>query len=134
MDVIDLAVLERTRSLAGGLNGCRVLSFTPFDPSTKRTEAVVENEDGRFRIVKGAPQIVMGLCADGSPGVTAAAEQAVEELSGKGYRAIAVARSGADLSTLRLAGLVSLSDPPRPDSARHRARQYRADSPRSSPG
>jgi len=117
MDVIDLAVLERTRSLAWGVNGSRVLSFTPFDPSTKRTEAVVENEDGRFRIVKGAPQIVMGLCADGSPGLAAAAKQAVEELSGKGYRAIAVARSGADLSTLRLAGLVSLSDPPRPDSA-----------------
>ncbi|HTP59957.1 MAG TPA: HAD-IC family P-type ATPase, partial [Spirochaetia bacterium] len=59
LDVLDLAVLERAASLPK--DGYRPVSFTPFDPSTKRTEATVDTAGGRLRIVKGAPQIVMAL-------------------------------------------------------------------------
>ncbi len=118
MDVIDLAVLERARAAEASRDGYRTVSYTPFDPSTKRTEAVVEGSAGQMRIVKGAPQIVMGICTADEPAVIDRARLAVEELSRKGYRTIAVARSSANLQELSLAGLVSLSDPPRPDSAR----------------
>ncbi|MBI3378610.1 MAG: HAD family hydrolase [Nitrospirae bacterium] len=48
---------------------------------------------------------------------TEKANGTIEEFSRKVYRTIAVARSaGNDLDNLKLAGLLSLADPPRPDS------------------
>ena len=45
------------------------------------------------------------------------ANRTTDEFSRKGYRTIAVARSeGDDLNNIKLAGLLSLADPPRPDS------------------
>ena len=116
MDVIDLAVLERVSSLSDASDGYRPISFTPFDPSTKRTEAVVDSAVGRVRIVKGAPQIVLGLCASADAALLDRARQTVETLSHKGYRTIAVARSSSPGGELAIAGMISLSDPPRPDS------------------
>jgi H+-transporting ATPase len=58
-DPIDLAVL----AAAGEEAQLRVERFTPFDPVSKRTEAVVRGADGRlFRVSKGAPQIIAALC------------------------------------------------------------------------
>ncbi len=62
------------------------------------------------RIVKGACAVVIGL-AQPSPAATAAAN----ELEAKGFRVLAVAVGSA--TAMKLAGLVALSDPPRPDSA-----------------
>ncbi len=118
LDVIDLAVLARARALGPSQDGNRIVSFTPFDTSTKRTEATVEGTGGTFRVIKGAPQIVMGLCKDGDGALEDAAHHAVEEASRKGYRTIAVARSAPVLAQPALCGFISLSDPPRPDSAR----------------
>ena len=43
--------------------------------------------------------------------------QKVEELSQKGYRALGVARSTVDdFEDIQFVGLISLADPPRPDS------------------
>ena len=58
-DAIDLAVL----AAASQRRSMRVEQFTPFDPVSKRTEAAVRDSDGhRFRVSKGAPQIVAALC------------------------------------------------------------------------
>jgi H+-transporting ATPase len=85
--------------------------FVPFDPATKMSEATVDNPDGGTqRIVKGAYAVVVGL-AQPSPTATAAAK----ELERKGFRVLAVAAGPP--TAMKLAGLVALSDPPRPDSA-----------------
>ena len=64
-DPIDDAVLARTKTLQdfSELAGSyRVLSFRPFDPVSKRTEAEVEDSAGnRFLVTKGAPQAVSAL-------------------------------------------------------------------------
>jgi H+-transporting ATPase len=85
--------------------------FVPFDPATKMSEATVDNPGGAtVRVVKGAYAVVIGLAA-ASPTATAAAK----ELEGKGFRVLAVAAGPP--TAMKLAGLVALSDPPRPDSA-----------------
>jgi H+-transporting ATPase len=116
-DVIDMTVIEYARSLHVDLNRYRQCSFTPFDPSTKRSEAVIENGGKRFKAVKGAPQVVISLCKSADEETRSQANKAVEGLSQKGYRTIAVAKSDdTDLDNLRLVGLLPLADPPRPDS------------------
>jgi H+-transporting ATPase len=111
-DLIDATILAEAASRSLALDGYRQLSFTPFDPLTKRTEAIAVAPDGRrLRLVKGAFDAVLGSCAPIGPGPSLR----VESQSAKGYRSIAVAveEEGA---TLRLAGILALSDPPREDS------------------
>jgi H+-transporting ATPase len=116
-DAIDNAILEHAKSIKIDLAAYKGVSFTPFEPSTKRSEAVVGAGGQLFRAVKGAPQIVISLCIGLDEATRARASQIVEELSLKGYRTLGVARSSTDgLKTLQLVGLLSLADPPRVDS------------------
>jgi H+-transporting ATPase len=117
MDVIDLAVIEYAKSMGVDFNAYKQISYTPFDPSIKRTEAIIEADGKRFKAVKGAAQIVISMCREIDKETIEKANRAIEEFSQKGYRTIAVARSeGDDLDNLKLAGLLPLADPPRPDS------------------
>lgn len=89
----------------------KLLKFVAFDPAKKMSEATVTDSTGRpRRIVKGASAVVLSL-AQPSP----AAATVVNELEAKGFRVLAVA-AGPHTAT-KLAGLIALSDPPRPDSA-----------------
>ncbi len=116
-DVIDLTVIEYARALGIDSSAYRQISFTPFDPSTKRSEAIIEAKKERFRAVKGAPQVIMSLCKGIDEETREKAKRTVEELSQKGYRTLAIARSELnDMNNLRLVGLLPLADPPRPDS------------------
>ncbi len=85
--------------------------FVPFDPAQKMSEADARDIDGRpLRIVKGAPARIAQLAP---PPADVAAQGAFEA---QGYRVLAVA-TGTD-SSLAWAGLIALSDPPRPDARR----------------
>ena len=87
------------------------VKFVPFDPATKMSEASATDAAGAaVRIVKGAFAVVIGLS---QPESTAAA--ASKELEEKGFRVLAVAVGPP--GSMKLAGLIALSDPPRPDSA-----------------
>jgi H+-transporting ATPase len=44
------------------LNAYRQVSYTPFNPSIKRTEAIFESGEKRVKGVKGAAQIVISMC------------------------------------------------------------------------
>jgi H+-transporting ATPase len=89
-------------------------SFTPFDPVRKRTEALIEKDGTSFLVVKGAPQVLMGMAE--LPDATAEQLAAkVDELAASGYRTLAVGRKSGD-SPLQLLGLIPLYDPPREDS------------------
>jgi len=116
-DTIDSAVIEYARDLPVDSTAYTQISFTPFDPATKRSEAIVEHNGERFRAVKGAPQVVAALCKGMNEETKHQLVRTVEELSQKGYRTLAVARSqNNDFASLRFAGLMPLADPPRPDS------------------
>jgi H+-transporting ATPase len=115
-DVIDLAVIDYAKTLPISSAQYTQVSFTPFDPATKRSEAIIEHDGKRFRVAKGAPQIILSLCkVDDETGKNVNTN--VESLSKKGYRTLAVAKSADnDLDKLKLVGLLPLADPPRPDS------------------
>jgi H+-transporting ATPase len=88
-----------------------LIDFAAFDPAKKMSEATATDSTGSTqRIVKGACAVVIGLALP-SPTATAAAN----ELEAKGFRVLAVA--AGTTTAMKLAGLIALSDPPRPDSA-----------------
>jgi H+-transporting ATPase len=108
-DPLDLAIIEGAHDRDIESNGER-LSFTPFEPATKRSEALIELNDGsRIRVLKGAPKTITTLV--GGPNV----EEDVAELARRGNRVLAVA-SGPESGPFHLTGLLGLQDAPRPDS------------------
>ncbi len=108
-DPIDLAILDAARSRHLLEDARRRLEFVPFDPATKRSEAIWEQDGARVRVMKGAARTIASL-AVGAPDVGSK----VEQLATQGYRVLAVAE-GED-GVVRLAGLLGLHDPPRDDS------------------
>jgi H+-transporting ATPase len=117
MDLMDSAVLEYAKATGIDLKPYHQISFKPFDPSIKRTEAAIEVDGRRIKAVKGAAQVIMSLCRDMDQETRQKANGIIDEFSRHGYRTIAVARSdGGGLDDFKFAGLLPLSDPPRPDS------------------
>ena len=92
------------------------LTFVPFDPMGKRTEATIKTKNEyTFKVTKGAPQVVMDL-AHLKPNVRAKAEQIVNLLAEKGQRTLGIARTRED-GQWQFMGILPLFDPPREDSA-----------------
>ncbi|MGO9612518.1 MAG: plasma-membrane proton-efflux P-type ATPase [Dissulfurispiraceae bacterium] len=117
MDIIDVAVKGYAKSMRVDFNAYKQISHIPFNPSIKRTEAIITVGVKRFKAIKGAAQIVISMCRGIDKEEMEKATGIIEELSRKGYRTIAVARSeGDNLDNLKLVGLLPLADPPRPDS------------------
>ena len=96
------------------LPAVKPISFKPFDAQNRRTEAVVEQNGQRFRVMKGAVRTIAETCGLKPPEIEAL-EARVSESAGKGYRTLAVAR-GPETGVPGLVGLVTLYDPPRPDA------------------
>jgi H+-transporting ATPase len=116
-DTIDMAVIAYAKS--SGIESLKYqrLSFTPFEPSTKRSEAIIQTDGRKFKVTKGAPQIIVSICSGIDEEFKKKIDQLVEDLSRKGYRTLGVARSeGEGQNNLHLVGLLSLADPPRSDS------------------
>jgi len=112
-DPIDLAVLAGVKD-EKSLAAHQVLHFQPFDPVRKRTEAQVEDPDGReYWVTKGAPQVIAALATDAA--ARSEIDRQVAALAAQGTRALVVARADAP-GVWRLLGILPLSDPPRPDS------------------
>jgi H+-transporting ATPase len=108
-DAVDAAIrAASSQKLPSDL--LKLVSFIPFDPARKTSEATATNAKGEVvRIVKGAFAAVAGLTAP-APDVAAVAD----ELEKRGFRVLAVAAGPS--AALQMIGLIALSDPPRPDS------------------
>lgn len=117
MDLIDLAIIDYAKSSNVTFNSHRQVDYTPFNPAIKRTEAVVEAAGKKYRVVKGAAQVILSMCKDIDQQTSAEVDKEIAGFSQKGYRTIAVAQSvDGDIDNLKLTGLIPLADPPRPDS------------------
>ncbi len=107
LDPLDRAILlEGSRRGLAPDPDSRRISFTPFDPSTKRTEAILEKKSLRIRVVKGSPPLLANLGLLSSP---------LPALAPGGQRPVAVL-SGPLEGPLTLLGALSFSDPIRKDS------------------
>lgn len=116
-EMIDSAIIEYAESLKIQTTGYKKIQFTPFDPTLKRSEALIEKENKRFKVVKGSPQIIQTICSNLDEKSQKKIDSIVQELSKKGYRTLAVAKSADnDEATLQFTGILALADPVRPDS------------------
>jgi len=115
-DPIDLAFLAaaKAKHVFDDLPAVTPVSFAPFDAISRRTEAVVEQNGQRQRVMKGAVRTIAEACGLQPPEVEAL-EVRVSAAATKGYRTLAVAR-GPETGAQALVGLVSLYDPLRPDA------------------
>ncbi|MFX1281730.1 MAG: plasma-membrane proton-efflux P-type ATPase [Promethearchaeota archaeon] len=117
-DPIDDAFFDKikeNKEINSSYSKYQLLSFKPFDPVIKRTEAKVKDEmDKEFRVSKGAIQVILSLVK---------ADQDIEEkvnnqgkkFASAGFRALAVAKTN-DQNIWEYIGIVALHDPPREDS------------------
>jgi H+-transporting ATPase len=107
-DPLDTAILNAVRERGLSLSA-EVLHFTPFEPASKRSEALVHQVGGdTLLVMKGAPLTIAALC-------NLNIETDVKHLASNGYRVLAVAAGPQD-GPLHLAGLLALQDAPRADS------------------
>src|SRR5208337_1071347 len=113
-DSIDEAVLTAL-SDHSALKSYPITHFMPFDPVSKRTEAELKHDNATFKVSKGAPQVILDLVHPDAD-ARKKAEGQVNDLASKGYRTLGVARTDAQ-GKWEFLGLLSLSDPPRDDSA-----------------
>jgi H+-transporting ATPase len=113
-DPIDLAFISASKNLHLFMESYLQKKFVPFDPSTRRTEAIIEKEGKEFVVIKGAINTVLPLCKNREDELLKIRENA-EKLSKRGYRAIAVAKGTSD-DNVELVGIAFLYDKPRSDS------------------
>ncbi|KAJ1547633.1 hypothetical protein HK405_005321 [Cladochytrium tenue] len=119
---IRAAAQERVEILASRtehdltIPGYKINNFIPFNPTSKYTEATVTDlETGKqFRCIKGAPQVIVRMVGGHDEAVGA-----VNDFAKRGLRALGVARTVDEAMTkFEMVGMISLLDPPRPDSAK----------------
>ena len=115
-DPIDLSFFTALEDKKIKLDEYKQKKFIPFDPSTRKTEAIVEKKGETFRVIKGAVSAVMQACG-AKEDEKATIEQKMDVLANKGYRVMAVA-IGKETLAMEIVGLVGLYDKPRKDSAK----------------
>ena len=118
-DPIDMAILAKSKQVFpdDATANYNIIDFKPFDPVIKRAEAIVERPDGkRFRVAKGAPQVILSLAAN-KDSIQAKVNEGVDTLAAKGYRTLGVAWTSSEGDeNWQFVGLIPLYDPPREDS------------------
>jgi len=109
-DPLDLAIFKHAEQKQIILTGWQRRSYTPFDPQSKRSEAVVVNGTHKVRIMKGAAGVISSMVSD-------RIQEKLDDrsFSRQGYRVLGVAAdSGRGLAPV---GLIAFEDPLRHDSA-----------------
>eukprot|EP00936_MAST-01D_sp_MAST-1D-sp1_P000877 g877.t1 len=127
-DAIDKCITDTVRQCpvkefgAEGLDSYEELSFLPFDPVAKRTEATIvkrgESRDRAWMTTKGAPQVVLRMAHNYSE-IDQRVSSVVQELADRGYRALGCARTepgDVEGNKWIFTGVLSLFDPPRHDT------------------
>ena len=114
-DTIDSTIIAHSSSVKSKFSSSRQVEYTPFHPSTKRSESLIEWNGKRLKVTKGAPQVILAMCPDTPSEIVHQANRSVEEASQRGNRTLGVALSEEN-GQFKMAGIMALADPPRPDS------------------
>jgi len=135
-DPMEVALREFARQ-EGDTGEAAILSQIPFDSDRRRMSVVVEHDGERWLYCKGAPEVVLALCArlehgggetvldDGARLAIVAAQDAMAD---GGLRVLAFAfrklapGEAPEEREMVLSALVGLHDPPRPEVAEAIAR------------
>ena len=115
-DPIDMAFISKAREMQLPLGDYTMVSFSPFDPSTRKTEATVKHRGEEILVSKGALKTIAELCRNCSDEIGAIG-RAIDEFTSKGYRILAVAK-GVPNEDQDLIGVAALYDRLREDSPR----------------
>ena len=118
-DLVDLAIIGqamKNKAVADSLSKYHQDKFKPFDPVNKRTEAEITSGGSTFKVIKGAPQVVLALVTK-KDGLETKTNEVIDAFAARGYRALGVARTDGLTDDWQFIGLIALSDPPRDDSA-----------------
>ncbi|CAF9913594.1 MAG: plasma membrane H+-ATPase [Gomphillus americanus] len=124
IDAIDKAFLKSLRYYPRAkavLAKYKVLQFFPFDPVSKKVQAVVESPQGeKITCVKGAPLFVLKTVAEDHPvpeDVDQDYKNKVADFATRGYRSLGVARK-REGGSWEILGIMPCADPPRHDTAK----------------
>lgn len=111
-DALDDAIFKVSGPLNIIEDGSRI-SFTPFDPATKRTQSVYNVNGEQVAVYKGQPKTIWSLIQDGKE-TDYPFDEVERSLATKGERVLAVARKrGGQFEFL---GFLGYLDPEREDS------------------
>jgi len=113
-DPIDLSFIRAAKERGLLDSTYEQKSFVPFDPKTRKTEALVQKRDEEFTVMKGAVGAIAQACGLDEAAVNQL-ESRMSEFAVKGYRTLAVAKADSRKQA-KLVGMVTLRDTPRPDS------------------
>ncbi len=112
-DPIDTAVIEYAGKHGIILKNFKVLKFTPFQPKTKMSSAMVSSKGKNIEVAKGALEKI--LAGSGIKGSDAELlKQKTNEFSVNKFRTIAVSMKTGGRS--EVLGVIALSDEPRKDA------------------
>ncbi len=115
-DLIDQAVVELAQLNQLYVDYSLQASFTPFSPSLKRSEAIIKQPEGQYKVTKGAVQSLLAL-SSADDVTTHLIRESANELFRRGYRVLAVAVSTTpNTDVVTIMGLLAISDPIRLDS------------------
>jgi len=91
-DAIDAAMLASLGADRASLeNDYKIIRFKPFDPVSKRSEATVQPKEGHpFKVVKGAPQVILHIVHNEGD-VQEEVNSKISEFASRGYRTLGVA-------------------------------------------
>jgi H+-transporting ATPase len=114
-DPIEIPIFDYLRRTEGkdALKRYQQIKFTPFDPVSKRTEAVIKSDDKTFLVSKGASQVILELSGQADQKEIL---DKVEAFAENGFRTLGVAIKQQDDRKFEFIGLIPLFDPPREDS------------------
>jgi H+-transporting ATPase len=115
-DPIEIPIFDYLKK-EGGLEELKKYhqeKFKPFDPVSKRTEAVIKSDEKTFVVTKGATQVILKLCEGKIDEKDVSKKN--EEFAEQGFRTLAVAIKQPEETNFHLIGLIPLFDPPREDS------------------
>lgn len=116
-DPLNKAILDKIESsevLSLNTPDYKILKFNPFDPIRKSTESEIQYNNSRFKVSKGAPQIILTLLKDQEI-LKTKVERNVDLFATKGYRSLGVAKTDSN-NDWQFMGLIALYDPPKKSS------------------
>ena len=104
----------KEKNLTSELEEYKQENFIPFDPVSKKTEAIISHGIHKFTVTKGAPQVILKLSKNSVDEKTV--QKNVNDYAVKGYRTIGVAVKEDGDKEFKFVGLIPLFDPPRDDA------------------